>query len=174
MMFGDPGRFAIEFEFYEVDFDIWMEGRCCYWISGQRIGDFGLSDSLRDVLFLWERMSYDRDRTNIELSSLGTQELVTALYSGLYNTGFPTQEADELRGIEGQWLRHNIRPGASAFRNWIIFLVDDGQTARCLYARFAEPLSTAREQQLKLHEFDQILDDCIACLLAEYQRLGGT
>jgi len=55
MIVGNPQRFAIELEFIDNPAGLWMNGRACYLIAGERVGDFGLVDSLRDVLFCWER-----------------------------------------------------------------------------------------------------------------------
>lgn len=119
-------------------------------------------------------MSYFRDRSNDVIAHLGTQELVTLLYSNLYNTGFESMENNHQRGIDGQWARHDINPGTVGFKDWIVFLVNDDLGARCLYARSEEPLSTGQEQRLDLGEFDRILDDTVDYLLREYQRLGGS
>lgn len=174
MIFGNPERFAIELEFLDQSGGLWMNGRSCYWISGERVGDFEVIDSLRDGLFCWEKMSYYRDRSNKDISHLDTQELVTALYSGLYNTGLPNQDSDNQRATDGQWDRHNINPGTIVFKDWIIFLVTDETAARCLYARSADPLCTAKEQALSLGEFDRVLDETVTYLLNEYEGLGGT
>ena len=173
MVFGDSERFAIELDLCTDPAGLWMNGMACYWISGEQVGDFGMVDSLRDVLFCWERMSFDSDRSNEELFHLNPQDLLDTLYSGLYNSSHVDQEVLHQRGITETWARHNINPGTVAFSGWFIFLVEDNSSARCLYARNINGLSNYSEQPLGLGEFNQILGDTIAYLLKEYRRLGG-
>ena len=142
-MFGNSERFAIELQFHRQSDGIWMNGRSCYWIFGERLGDFEIVVSLRDGLFCWEKMSYYRDRSNEDIAHLGTQELVTTLYSGLYNTGFESMDNDHQRGIEGQWARHNINPGTVGFKDWIVFLVNGDLGSRITRKARTLPCSQA-------------------------------
>lgn len=173
MIFGSPSRFAIEVELHTDPAGIWMNGKSCYWISGSRVGDFDLIDSLRDVLFCWERVSYDKTRFDELLSHLDAQELIKILCCGLYNDNCDDQGVYQQKSIEGTWARYNINPGTVAFREWRIFLVESKSVARCLYVLSDDTLSQSREQNLQLGEFNQVLDDAIAYLLREYQRFGG-
>ena len=170
MIFGEINRFAIELDLCNEGADIEMYGQVCYWISGNRIGNFDLVDSLRDVLFCWERMACDKNRSGQELLQLNTQDLLRTLYCGLYGHGCPDQDTDLNRGIEFEWARHNINPGTLGFSGWRVFVVESPDIARCVYAQTD---GIAMEESLRLGEFDNALDGAIAYLLAEYQRLGG-
>ncbi len=151
-----------------------MNGRACYWVAGKRVGDFNIIDSLRDVLFCWERMSFNRDRSNEELSRLNTEDLINTLYRSLYNSGHADQEAYHRRGIDGAWAGHDINPGTAAFSGWIILVVESPSSARCLYAGSVVRLSGYGEQPLHPGEFSRVLDRAISYLMQEYQRVGGT
>lgn len=176
MIFGDKHRFAIEYEFDAEPEGAWLFGRTCYWIAGCQIGDFDLGTSLRDVLFLWERIAADSgNRSNVILSELRLETLFATLRSGFfgYEEGQPT--FDQI-AIADEWARHMVSPCIEPFDGWLVFLIEAEQSARCL---FNNPLGNVTcECILSRGEFDQVLTAVLTPLqqaheMAEAQYRSG-
>jgi hypothetical protein len=109
MLYGDKTRFAIEWQLDNNDGGVWLLGRVCYFLNGQRVGDWGLGTSLRDVLFRWERIVCDADnRINPRLSQLAPKDLWNTVHFGMF--GGKATEQQEQQAIEEQWANHDITP----------------------------------------------------------------
>lgn len=171
MIFGDKHRFAIELELDSETPNIWMDGWACYWIGGARIGYERQHTYLSDALAEWEGVSSEQDRSNDELFPMETDILFHTLCCGLIGNGCEDADRYIEWGIEGQWRRHDI--GRYVLMGWIIFLVEGGSEARCVYGSADEDSSEVREQRLQLGEFNRVLDEAIVYLLKIYLPIVG-
>jgi hypothetical protein len=171
MIVGDSSRFGIEFSLDEESKGAWMLGHVCYWICGQRIGDYELTVTLRDVLFCWFNIAGDAGkRANDDLMSLDKADLVNLLLNTLFGDG-PSDPVTESRAIEEQWARHVIEPVVGyGFTGWGICLVEDANLARCVYRR-AE-MKEYFECQLNPGEFDKVLKMAIQSLEQHYELVA--
>jgi hypothetical protein len=67
---GEPSQFAVEYDLNENYGGVWMFGRFCYWCGGQRVGDYEMSTSLRDVLFQLDQIAKYKLRANRRFSMM--------------------------------------------------------------------------------------------------------
>lgn len=151
---GELSRFAVEYDLNENYGGEWMFGRFCYWCGGQRVGDYELGTSLRDVLFQLDQLARnEHHRANRRFSTMTATAMFRLLDAALFgavalsNASFAEAE---------QWARHNIFPPLDVFDRWKGFLVEDEQTARFIFAR--DPYLDVRELSLKPGEVDEVLD----------------
>lgn len=151
---GEPSRFAVEYDLNENHGDEWMFGRFCYWCGGQQIGDYDLGTSLRDVLFQLDQLARDRhSRVNRRLNSTSATEAFHLLDAALFGiSDSSTAKVAE----EEQWAKHNIFPPVDIFDSWKGFLVEDGQTARLIFAH--DPYQNVSELTLEPGAVGAVLD----------------
>src|SRR5215470_5140722 len=71
---GEPSRFAVEYDLNENYSGLWMFGRFCYWCGGERVGDYELGTSLRDVLFQLEQIA----KHKFQLGEIGKYKRLSA------------------------------------------------------------------------------------------------
>lgn len=162
-MIGDPSRFALEHELDADPHGVWLFGRVCFWVAGDRVGDFELGTSLRDVLFLLEEGRRDAGRReNQRFASLPAAELVEELERGL-----AAGEACDA-AINEQWARHCITPIVDVFDAWRVYLVEVDLKARVLVRRAGKPLDV-RETILRRGEVDQVLGQACVAIGALYE-----
>ena len=156
-------QFAVE---YELDIEyggFWLFGKFCYWIKGQRIGDYEMGTSLRDILFQIELIIRDNgNRTNNELLNLDKYDLYQRLNDTLY--GCDVCQYDNV-AIEDTWARFNVTLPVDIFDGWKVFLVENKEKSRII-------INMLKEQDLK----EAILipgefDDVIVKVYEELNRL---
>lgn len=165
MIVGDTRRFGIELVLNDDSGGEWLFGRVCYWLCNQRIGDWELGTSLRDVLFLWERISGDGGyRFNEYLMPMETATLVNTLHRSMF--GGTTDDSLEHRAFEEQWARHDILPHVDVFDDWKCFLVENDALGRCV---FYNPETQSYGQcHFATGEFDRVLTDAIEWLQSHH------
>lgn len=122
--------------------------------DGQRVGDYELGTSLRDVLFqLDEIAKYRHSRSSPRFSTLPAVAVFRLIDAALFgsadlnNAGVAEEE---------QWARHKIFPAVDVFDPWKGYLVEDGKNARFIFAR--SPYRDVTEFPLRAGEIDAILD----------------
>jgi len=152
---GELSRFAVEYDLNENHGGEWMFGRFCYWIGGRQVGDYELGTSLRDVLFQLEQgVARDKGlRSSRRFSTKSAVDVFRLLRAALFgaadlnNAGVAEEE---------QWARHNIVPPVDVFDSWMVFLVEDEEIARLVFAH--DPYLDVTELPLKPGEVDAVLD----------------
>lgn len=163
---GDRSRFAVEYDLDEQHGGEWMFGRFCYWCGGQRVGDYGLGASLRDILFQLETLLRNKQlrasRRFDGMSAMAAFRLIDVALFGAIEC-----DADRL-AEEEQWARHNIFPPVDVFDRWKGFLVEDRHGARLMFA--CEPYVDVRELVLESGEVDAVLDVVRNALGAIHER----
>jgi hypothetical protein len=165
---GQPSRFAVEYDLNEDHGGVWMFGRFCYWCGGQRVGDYELGTSLRDVLFqldgianhkfgLDEIGKYKRLCASRRFSTMSATLVFRLLKATLFDALFGSGDPNNARvAEEEQWAQHQILPRVDVFDSWKGYLVEDEQTARFIFA--SEPYLDVKEISLRPGEVDAVLD----------------
>jgi hypothetical protein len=168
-LFGDPLRFAVEYDLNENHGEDWMFGRFCYWCGGRRVGDYELGTSLRDVLFQLEPLPRDRHlRVGQRFYSMPASDVFRLLDAALFGTA----ELNNARvAEEEQWAQYNILPPVDIFDSWKGFLLEDQQTARLIFAH--DPYLDINELSLKPGEVDSVLDSALNALSEIYEQARG-
>lgn len=154
MVIGDKSKFAIEYELDEDYGDEWLFGKLCYWIKSERIGDYNLGTSLRDVMFQIKILLRDKNnRENERLINLETKELYNILDSALY--GYDISEYDEI-SIKENWARFNVLIPIDVFNDWKVYLIEDKDISRFIIKSFNK--KSIYEVIIKYNGFDDILN----------------
>lgn len=163
---GDPSRFAVEYDLNENHGGEWMFGRFCYWCGGQRVGDYELGTSLRDVLFQLDQLGRDTAlRANRRFSTMSAVDVFRLLDGAL----FGAVDLDNARlAEEEQWARHNIFPPVDVLDRWKGFLVESEQVSRLIFAY--DPYQDVRELALEPGEVDTVLDVTRKALTEVHER----
>jgi len=173
---GEPSRFAVEYDLNENYGGVWMFGRFCYWCGGQRVGDYELGTSLRDVLFQLDTIA----KYKFQLDEIGKYKRLyasprfitmpaTLVFRLIDAALFGAADLNNARvAEEEQWAQHQILPGVDVFDRWKAYLVEDEQTARFIIA--SEPHSDVTEISLKPGEVDAVLDVVRSTLNDIYER----
>ena len=154
-MVGEPSRFAIE---YALDGDYggeWLFGRFCYWSDGQRIGDFDLGTSLRDVLFQIDPIVQSKNRRKSQrfkkLSAIDAFRILDAAIFGTVDLNNASAAENE------QWALLNVVPPLDVFDCWKAFLIEDEISARFIFA--GDPYLNVKEILLRPGEVDVVLGE---------------
>ncbi len=167
MIFGNKKRFGIEYELNSDYGREWLFGRVCYWVHDNQIGDYELGTSLRDVLFVCERMVHDANkRENTFLWNLNTVDLIDTLAEGLIHADL--EDDVSKRSVEEQWARHNILPNLDVFNDWLVYIIEQGGSARCVSRNLISRLDNS--YSLSYGEFDTVLGATVESLRDHYER----
>lgn len=152
---GELFRFAVEYDLNENYGGEWLFGRFCYWCGGQRVGDYELGTSLRDVLFQLDQLARNKHhRANRRFSTMPATAVFRRLDAALFGA---VDLSDASIAEAEQWARHNIFPPVDVFDRWKGFLVEDEQTARFIFAH--DPYLDITELSLKPGEVDAVLNE---------------
>ena len=137
MIFGDKQSFAVELELDEDYGGAWLFGHFCYWIGGVRVGDYGLSTSLRDVLTGMKWVMYDCGKRD---GGVLCESCPRAIFSGLDASlyGGDGCDIDDASRIPDTPARFDITIHVEVFNEWKAFLVECGDEARILYKKTDE------------------------------------
>ncbi|QRK08445.1 immunity 42 family protein [Archangium violaceum] len=168
MIIGDPSRFAVEFELDEHHEREWLLGRFCYWVGGERVGDYESGTTLNVVLFRLTSIVKDSGkREHPELAALPGAELFRRLNAALHGS---EPSPDEQRAMDEMWARFYVCPQhVDVFDSWRVFLVDAASTARLVFGR-PQGGDTVREVNLTRGEFDRVLREAYERLDQLYER----
>jgi len=131
-----------------------MFGRFCFWCGGQRVGDYTLVTSLRDVLFGVEGvLRYAGRRRSVRFNRVPAADLLQQLSKGLFGEGDPSEPLGDV--TEEEWARHIALPAVDVFDAWSAFVVEDSESARLVTSHL--PDGVVRELSLRPGEFDEVL-----------------
>ena len=137
----------------------------CYWCDGQRVGDYELGTSLRDVLFQLDELAKYSRRINRRFNATPAASVFRTIDGALFRKAEPS--AVQLAEDE-QWSRHGVFPPVDVFDDWKGFLEGDGTSERLLFAQ--KPYSEVRELTLANGEVDSVLSDVRRELNAIHER----
>jgi hypothetical protein len=153
MIIGNTLRFAVEFELENDYKGQWLLGKFCYWINGERVGDYDLGTSLRDILFQLETVVRDNgNRFSNSFFTLHSYELFEKLNEALYgNNNYDNIPEEE------QWSRFDICPIIDVFNNWKIFMINNSNHARIIYKNISK--KRIFEGELDLGEFENVIKE---------------
>jgi hypothetical protein len=173
---GKPSRFAVEYDLRENYGGVWMFGRFCYWCGGQRVGDYELGTSLRDVLFQLDGIAnhkFGLDEIGKYKRLCASRRFITMpatlVFRLLDAALFGAADLNNARvAEEEQWAQHHILPGVDVFHHWKAYLVEDKQIARFIFAR--EPYLDVKEISLRPGEVDAVVDVVRNALNGIYER----
>jgi hypothetical protein len=169
-LLGDTSRFAVQYELDEEQGGPWLFGKFCYWIGGQRVGNYELGTSLRDVLFQLIQVLRDKGyRLNDELFAMSTDELAIVLDRGLF--GRNPSPYDE-RSMEEEWARHNLTLTVDIFDGWKVFGVESDWNLRIVVMK-TDGSAPIRETLLRRGECDEVLEQTFRELDHLYELAGG-
>ena len=163
MLIGNPSNFAVEFELNENYEGVWLLGKFCYWVQDERIGEYDLGTSLRDVLFQIEgivRFNNKRDGGRFIHSS--AQEVYEMLNAALYGNG------DSQIAIEEQWARFDICPLMDIYNDWKIYLVEHSLQTRIIYQNIMQ--QKVSEKILKPNEFENAIRKTYEAINEMYEK----
>lgn len=133
MLYGDKTRFAIQFQLNEHSGGAWMFGRFCYWIRGERVGDFDEGTSLRDVLFSMRDIIADGGkRTAPSLARCDEKQIFRLIQESLSERG---DDLARLIPAELMPACFDVCPHIDIFNAWHMYLVDAQDTSKIVYSR---------------------------------------
>jgi hypothetical protein len=168
---GDPSRFAVEYALNANHGGAWLFGQFCYWCGGDRVGDFELGTSLRDVLFELDEFAKGRGRrSNARFASMPANDVFRTLDGAMFGAPLSTPDAADL-AIEEQWGHHIVRPRVDVLDRWTVYLVEHDGRGRLLVS--TAPYHDIREVVLAAGEVDAVIDSVRLALDAMYNREVG-
>jgi hypothetical protein len=132
-----------------------MFGHICYWCGGDRIGDFDLITSLRDVLVELDSLRWATGkRANERFGQMAASDVFRRIDRALFGSeGSDDYETAE----EEQWARHRILPSVDSFDSWKAYLVQDHNRARVVFS--SSPFERVVEVILEPGEVDAVLEE---------------
>ena len=150
MTFGDPNRFAMSVELDPYNHGGHMlYGRACYWIGGQRIGDWDEGWSLGTVHAHITGIVKDSGRReNCATFHLPSEVAFHRLDAALYGPGPDTDNFAEVATY------CDVAEQLPMLGEWKIYLVECEGRARLLYRG---PTGVVQEFMLNSGEFDRAL-----------------
>jgi len=162
MLIGNCSIFAIEFKLDKEYGEAWLYGKLCFWINNQRIGDYDLGTSLRDVLFELKYIVSDNgNRNHKELYLLSKEELYYRLNSVLY--GYEASEFEK-EALDDTWARFNATIPIDVFCGWKIFVVENVDKTRVI-------AKNDDSEILELIMLSKEFNDVINCFYLELNKL---
>lgn len=157
MIHGNKERFAIQWELHTDSCGKWMYGQICYWIQGQRVGDYNIITSLADVLTsLMYPVGDCGRRVGGRLCTLNGKDAYNTLHAALFE-GDPSL-ADEANG--DTWARFDVSLLCDVFTGWRLYILDCESDSRLLVGHRPKNSSTFefwKEIKLFRYEFDKIV-----------------
>ncbi|AXV78996.1 hypothetical protein CJO76_18585 (plasmid) [Ralstonia solanacearum] len=162
MLFGKKERFAVEFELDNDHGGAWLFGRFCYWIGGERVGDYDAGASLRDVLFQLKHIVGDGGKRFFpRLAALPAAQSFKLIFDALRETNneiFHYASRDFMPACLDVCIPVDI------FNSWNVFLAEGIEEAKLIYR--ADGAMDTRLTTLSVGEFDVVIK-------AAYAELEG-
>ncbi|WP_213881951.1 Imm42 family immunity protein [Pseudomonas sp. dw_358] len=152
-IFGDINEFAIEYSLNDQHGGSWLFGQVCYWIAGERVGDFPLGTSLRDVLIQMQNVIDNCGKRQLDnMVSKSPQELFDAIDSKLYGGVDVDNNSDE--SVES-FYRFDIRIPVDVFDGCKMYLFESSGFELILYKKSLDGL--VNEKRLSAGYFDAVI-----------------
>ncbi|MHA6906179.1 immunity 42 family protein [Ralstonia syzygii subsp. celebesensis] len=153
MLFGKKERFAVEFELDHDHGGAWLFGRFCYWIGGERVGDYDAGASLRDVLFQLTHIVGDGGKRFCpRLAALPAAQSFKLIFDALRETN---SEIFNYVSRDFMSVRLDVCIPVDIFNTWNIFLVEDIEEAKLIYQE--DGALDAKLAILSVGEFDEVI-----------------
>jgi hypothetical protein len=157
MIYGQPERFAVEWELDEDHYGTWMLGRIRYWVNGIQLGDWTPKTCLRDALgSLIYVVGDSGKRQHDELHRLPPTEAFDRL-----DKVFDTEDVNAKNFLGEEYARFRIElPPDEGFHGWQLYMTESGADARLLLGSWANDGRGSRfikAQHLNKGEFDAIV-----------------
>jgi hypothetical protein len=162
MLLGAKDLFAIEFELDNLQESEeararFMNGKFCFWVRGDRIGDYDYGGSLSVALHDCKRLlSYAGRRKEERLYLKSTEDVYSEIQRALYvDSG---QSDEQMAEDSAYYIRFEAIPvGFDVFDGWMAFLVEGETTGRYIWRSPSTAGDVLHEQQLPAGEFDRVL-----------------
>lgn len=165
MEIGDRRKFAIELDLDEHYEGVWLFGRFSYWINGDRVGDYDLGTSLRDVLFQMKWIVFDcGNRDGGILCTHSPEKVFYWLDGALYDDSDISGEIE----LPDTPARFDIRIPVDIFDEWKIYLIECNDNAKILFKSDKE--SDIRVVSIAVGLFDSVIKDTYNYLDELYER----
>lgn len=157
MFLGNRNTFGIEWHLCDEPMDRWLSGHACFWLGGERIGEFDEPIYMTDLLLSLKYPVGDcGNRRSERFCNLDAREVFRQLYMGL----FESEESlvDEMQAES--WARFAIHIPVSTFDPWRMYLIDCERDSRFIVGyhvrdhRYAE---FRKEQLLEVGAFDRVV-----------------
>ncbi|MHA6861513.1 immunity 42 family protein [Ralstonia pseudosolanacearum] len=150
MLFGKKERFAVEFELDNDHGGAWLFGRFCYWIGGERVGDYDAGASLRDVLFQLKHIVGDGGKRFCPpLAALPATQSFKLIFDALRETN---SEIFNYVSLDFMPACFDVCIPVEIFNAWNIFLVEGIEEAKLIYQ--ADGVPDTKLTNLSVGEFD--------------------
>lgn len=161
MEFGGRKRFSIEINLDDSPLDEWICGGYCYWVFGNMIGDIEKIVSLRDVLFMMDKIKWNYGgylcdgRFCPKLFELPDDRIYELIRGAVYK-GEPYRNEifDYLPSEDYIYGNFLVWPG---FGGWDVFLVDGEDQSKLLYCNTIDKNAKVKCVLLERGEFDSVL-----------------
>jgi hypothetical protein len=152
MLCGEKARFGIEFELDEHSGGEWMFGKFCYWIGGEKVGEFDEGTSLRDVLFSMKYIIGDAGkRTAPSLASCDGRDVFRLIRDYLNDAG---DNLTKLIPPDAMPACFDVCPPIDIFGSWHIYLVDTPELSKIVCSN--DGGNNVKTVDLALGEFDAV------------------
>ncbi|QOK93389.1 hypothetical protein HF908_09840 [Ralstonia pseudosolanacearum] len=153
MLFGSKERFAVEFELDDDHGGAWLFGRFCYWIGGERVGDYDAGASLRDVLFQLKYIVGDGgERFCPRLAALPAAKIFKLIFDALRETN---RDIFDYASLDFMPARLDVCIPVDIFNAWNVFLIEGEEEAKLIYQ--AEGTQDTKLTTLPVGEFDFVI-----------------
>jgi len=164
MLIGDKKNFAVEYELDPNSGGQWMYGKICYWIEGDKIGEYALGTSLRDVFLQMKYLVHDSGKRSSEvLCSQSPENIFYLLNESIYG------DNENVRSeVPDSPSRFEITIPVDVFDHWKIFLIDCNSYSIVLYKRIEG--KEVRSTRLHLGEYDNVITKLYDDLESIYER----
>ncbi|WP_443192588.1 Imm42 family immunity protein [Pseudomonas indica] len=152
MLIGIKEVFGVEYEIDTNHGGVWLFGKLCYWIAGERIGDYDLGTSLRDALFQMKTLIGDAGRRFVDEETFNSSpsDLFHAIDNSIYGEG------DMRSGLDiDESARFNISMPIDVFDEWKIYMLENKDKALILYKSSGQKVVSSL--LLNQGEFDEAI-----------------
>lgn len=152
---GNPGRFAVEFERDARSPPDFPLGRFCYWVGGQRVGDYDHGTSFGTVIYVSKVVVASRGRRYMpRLMSIPLATAFEEVRHALCDDQGSDAEVAERRRVYSRFV--SLLSGVDSFDRWLGYAVEDDNRARFMWQ---EPAGRIQEVFLKAGEIEDVLSD---------------
>ena len=161
VVFGETNEFACQIKLDDNMHGEWLVGKVCFWVSGEMIGDYEYSISLRDTMFAMRQVVEEQGRRQHDYF-LGTS--TSEFYNRVYNCMFGNlPDCDDIQQMqEEEWGRLLVDIPISAISNPIIYFIEGEINDRIII--IGDNLSECKDVYVKSGVFYDIISQAYTYL----------